>query len=482
MLKGGIKKVKKELLLISIATDSYRNLGLISIFATTTEAGISTDLLFIPSEAEYNEEMFSNFLKTNKYRVIGISLTTRDFYFARKITSHIRKHLPQSHILWGGMHPTCKPKECLTYADSICIGEGEIFIVNLVTALRDGMDISDIPGIGVKVGKKNELKINPPQLIQDLNSLPFPRFDFKHFYVLNDNGLNLFSPQDYVRYSRHGGDGYVLLTSRSCPYNCSYCINSFLNRLYEDNTARICRRLTVDNVIQEIAHAISTIPGIGFINFMDDHFLLSKKWTEEFCKKYKKVINLPFIIRATANTIKDKQISLLKDAGMTTVQMGIQSGSKHTHNNIYHRSFNEEEVLRAAKVLNRYGITCLYDFIIDNELETDEDRDKTIELMLRLPKPYLANLFALAVFPKTDLEEMYKKRKIKPKIDVYSSNYFEFSKKNYFYYQLASLAPLIDEKKIRNILQNRDDKKSLSLLNKLFDENRSRMWTEEAQL
>ena len=83
--------MKKELLLISIATDSYRNLGCISLYATTTEAGISTDLLFIPSEAEYSKEKFSIFLKTNEYRVIGISLTTRDFYFARKITSHIRK-------------------------------------------------------------------------------------------------------------------------------------------------------------------------------------------------------------------------------------------------------------------------------------------------------------------------------------------------------------------------------------------------------
>ena len=469
---------KKELLLISIATDSYRNIGCISLYATAMEDGISTDLLFIPSETEYSEEKFSAFLKINEYRVIGISLTTRDFYFARKITLHIRKYLPQSHILWGGIHPTCKPEECLNYADSICIGEGELFLVQLITALREGADISDIPGIGVKVGDKDELKINQPQLIQDLNSLPFPHFDFDHFYILNDSGLNLFSLQDYIKYSRHGGDGYVLLTSRSCPHNCSYCVNSFLNHLYDDNTSRVCRQLTVDNVLREISYAVSTIPKIGFINFMDDHFLLSEKWIMEFCEKYKKIINLPFMIRVTPNDIKDKRISLLKDAGLTTIQMGIQSGSKHTQKNIYHRSFNDEDVLRAAKVLNYYGITCLYDFIIDNQLETDEDRDKTIELMLQIPKPYLANLFAIVVYPKTVLEEIYKKREITPRIDAYSSNYFSFSKENYFYYQLASLVPLIDEKEIRYILRNRDDKDSLSYLKKLFNNNRSRMWTE----
>jgi len=461
--------VKNELLLISIATDSHRNIGCLSLYATAVEAGISTNLLFIPRENEYNEEEFSALLKENDFKVIGISLTTRDFYFARTVTSHIRKYLPQAHIVWGGIHPTCKPEECLDYADSICIGEGESFLIQLITALRDGVDITDIPGIGVKVSDKNELVMNPPRLIVDLNVLPFPRFDFKHFYVLDACGLHLFGPKDYVKYARHNGDGYVLLTSRSCPHRCTYCINSFLNRLYDDNSSRLYRRLTVDNALKEVTHALSTIPGIGFINFMDDHFLTNDKWVEEFCEKYKKLINLPFIIRATPISIKDKWISLLKDAGLHTVQMGIQSGSEHTHKTIFRRSFKEESVLRAATILNHYDLECLYDFIIDNDFETDEDRDKTIELMLRLPKPYTASLFAMTVFPKTDLEAMYKKRKMTPRIDPYSSNYFDFNNDD-FYYRLASVIPLIDEEEARHIFQNRDDPQVLSRLNELFVE------------
>lgn len=461
--------MKNELLLVSIASDSHRNIGCLSLYATAVNAGISTNLIFIPRIAEYSEEEFGTFLKTNDFRVIGISLTTRDFYFARIITLHIRKYLPDSHIVWGGIHATSKPEECLNYADSVCIGEGELFLIQLITALSDGADISNIPGIGVKVGDKNKLVINPPRLIKDLNSLPFPHFDFEHFYVLDACGLHLFGPQDYVKYSRHNGDGYVLLTSRSCPHHCSYCINSFLNRLYDDNPHRLHRRRSVDNILKEITHALSTIPGIGFINFMDDHFLTDSKWIKEFCDKYGKQINLPFIIRATPNTIKDEMISLLKTAGLNTVQMGIQSGSETTHKNIFHRSFNKEDVLRAATVLNRNNLICLYDFIIENDFETDEDRDKTIELMLRIPKPYIANLFVMTVFPKTDLEKMYKDRNMTPRVDPYSSNYFEFNK-NDFYYQLASLIPLIDEKEARYIFENRYDQKALLQLKKLFSE------------
>ena len=460
-------EVKNELLLISIATDSHRNIGCLSLYATAVEAEVSTNLLFIPREAEYSEEEFSKLLKTNNYKVVGVSLTTKDFYFAQIVTAHIRKYLPQAHIVWGGIHATCKPEECLNYADSICIGEGEESLIQLIIALRDGVDISDIPGIGVKVGNKNELVMNRPRLIEDLNSLAFPRFDFEHFYVLDACGLHMFGFPDYSKYARHNGDGYVLLTSRACPHRCSYCINSFLNRLYDNNFARLHRRLTVDNTLKEISYALATIPGISFINFMDDLFLTDNKWIEEFCEKYKKLINLPFIIRATPNTVNHEQISLLKDAGLHTVQMGIQSGNEHTHKTIFHRSFKEADVLRAAKILNNYDLECLYDFIIDNDFETDQDRDKTIEFMLRLPKPYTASLFAMTVFPKTDLEAMYEQRKMIPRIDPYLSNYYNLNEDN-FYFQLASLVPLIDEKEVRYVLRNREDPQVLAHLKKLF--------------
>jgi anaerobic magnesium-protoporphyrin IX monomethyl ester cyclase len=459
--------VKNELLLISIATDSHRNIGCLSLYAVAQEARISTNLLFIPREAEYNEEEFCTLLKSNDYKVIGISLTTRDFYFACTITSHIRKCMPGAHVVWGGIHPTCRPNECLDHADSICVGEGEVFLPRLVKALRDKAEISEIEGIGMKVGDKDEVVMNPPSLVHDLNSLPFPRFDYERFFVLDANKLHTFDSSDYAKYSRHSGDGYVLLTSRSCPHRCTYCINSFLNRLYPDNSSRLYRRLSVDNVLKEIDHALSTIPGIGFINFMDDHFLTDSKWINEFCEKYRKSINLPFIIRATPATIKDEQISVLKDAGLHTVQMGIQSGSKKTHKEIFHRSFNEESVLRAANVLNQYDLECLYDFIIENDFETDEDRDKTIELMLQLPKPYIANLFVMTVFPETDLELVYKERNMTPRVDPYSSNYFSFHE-NDFYYQLASLIPLIDGDEARHIFDNRNDQQTSSRLMELF--------------
>ena len=457
--------MKNELLLISIASDSHRNIGCLSLYASAVHDGISTNLLFIPRVAEYSEREFAQYLADNAFKVVGISLTTRDYYFARTVTAHVRKHLPGAHIVWGGIHPTSKPGECLDHADSLCLGEGEVFLPELVRTLRAGRDISRMPGIGIRTNGENI--ITPPALIEDLNALPFPRFHFEHFRVLDGTGLHQFGPPDYVRYARHNGDGYVLLTSRSCPHRCSYCINSFLNRLYTNNVRRLYRRRTVDDTLAEISHALATIPGIGFINFMDDHFLTDEKWLVEFCEKYRRDIRLPFIIRATPGTVKDRYITRLKDAGLQTVQMGIQSGSEKTHRTIFHRSYKVDEVLSAVSVLKKHDLVCMYDFIIENDFETDEDRDKTIELMLRIPKPFIANLFAMTVFPRTDLEAMYRKRNMVPRIDPYASNYFDFSQDN-FYYQLASLIPLIDENEARRIFENRHDTAVVRQLRELY--------------
>jgi radical SAM superfamily enzyme YgiQ (UPF0313 family) len=212
------------------------------------------------------------------------------------------------------------------------------------------------------------------------------------------------------------------------------------------------------------------MPQICFINFIDDHFMTDMKWTSEFCEKYKRKVNLPFMIRAVPAVIRDRGIGLLKDAGLAVLQTGIQSGSERIHKAIFHRSFNREVVLRAAGVLERYGIKPVYDFIIENDFETDEDRDLTIELMLRLPKPFDINLFVLTVFPKTDLEVMYRQLGMKSRIDPYVSDYLDYNEED-FYYQLASVIPLIPAKQARFIYRHR--RLAAGYLRKLYQEKRS---------
>ena len=94
-------------------------------------------------------------------------------------------------IVLGGMHPTLKPEECLEYVDYICILEGEEPALELVKRLEKKKRTDNIPNIWIKKnGKIIKNKLRP--LIEDLDSSPFPCFDFKYLYVWHqDKILNL---------------------------------------------------------------------------------------------------------------------------------------------------------------------------------------------------------------------------------------------------------------------------------------------------
>ena len=442
-----------ELLIISVLPGSHRHLSCLTLFAVTKGKGIETKLLFIPDRDHYDETQFAQFLRANSFKVIGLSVTTGDYHFCRTLTAHIRHHKPEAHVIWGGIHPISRPDECIPHVDSLCIGDGEVTLPALFDRLIQGTEIYSLAGIGYR-GLNGDLVVNPPPpVITDLDSLPAIHYDFERFFVLDGRGLHQFSQHDYALYSKHNGEDFTLMTSRSCPYDCSYCINSFLNKL--NNFSGKMRRHSVDYVLREIALARSQIPSIQFINFIDDFFLTSRKWTEEFCTKYQEHVGLPFIIRTVPATITESEISRLKAAGLAVVQTGIQSGSQRTHDRIFHRRFDREVVMRAAGVLVRHQVKGMYDFIIENDFEDDSDRDQTISVMLDLPKPYEANLFVLTVFPKTDLEMMYQKSGMKSRVDPYQSDYLDYDEDN-FYYQLASIIPTTSTKICRFIFQYRN--------------------------
>lgn len=425
-----------KVLLISILPNSHRNLSVLSLYSTLREAGVETKLLFLPKEDEYRGDLVKEFVRSNKFNLIGVSLMTDGFYFTRLITQDIKGEAPESVVIWGGIHPTLRPEECLRYADRVCIGEGEKTLLSLVERLSKSKDYSDLPGIGSKSPDGKFVVNSPPPLITELDTLPFVRYDWSNFFVQDARGLLPFDHAEYCNYSNYGGEDYTVMNSRSCPFNCSYCCNSFINALY-NNCGRV-RRRSVDNVISELRHAINTIGTIKFINFMDEQFLTSRQWAEEFAEKYSAQIGLPFIEQLTPGTFDDEIIRKLKGAGLKFVVIGIQSGSEMINKMIFHRNFNRNTIIKGSRILNKNGIYPFYDLIIQNEFEDDSDRDKTVRLLLDLEKPFSLTFYALTPFPGTELEKIYKEKNVLPRINPYEKSYKDYDEED-FYFQLCSI-------------------------------------------
>lgn len=425
-----------SVLLISILPNSHRNLSCHALYAYLHENHVNTKLLFLPQEEQYDRTALQALVRQHNFNLIGVSVITEGFSFAKRLTADIREVSPNAHLIWGGIHPTLMPEECLVEADSVCIGEGEESLLQLAQRIAEGNPPVGVPNLAVRDSSESG-SFPSPIRADSVDAFPYPTNDWRDYYIQDEDGLRSFTQADYVRYSNYAGEDYTLMTSRSCPFSCSYCCNEFLNRLYGQ---RSIRKRSVEHVLAEIRTARERIPTLRFVNFIDDHFLSSRKWTETFVERYGREVGLPFIIRLIPEALKDEAIQALSRVGLRFAQVGIQSGSATTHERIYNRRFRREAILETSRILKRHNVHPFYDVIIQNPLEADEDRDLTIQLLLELERPFSLTLYAATPYPKTRLEELFAERNIVSHTDPYGTGYADYDETDP-YFQLASVLP-----------------------------------------
>jgi len=375
------------------------------------DKGHDARILLLPGYLELElDPAVEGFIREYNPDLIGISLMSIEFYPARNLTRLLREKF-QAPIIWGGVHVTVKPDECLKYADYICLGEGETVIVSLLEhLLHKGKEVlPEIPGIWVNCrGEIIKQPDNPPEM--DLDILPFQEYLPDYYYGLHKNSIYNFArtPKLFRKYAIYGGTCHMMLTTRGCPFTCGYCANSYLVKVF----GKKIRERSVESCINELK-GVKKDPYVLYINFEDDCFFAhNREWLEKFCEKYKRHINLPFIVRAIPTMLDREKLFMLKDAGLCVVVMGIQTGSDHVNFEIYKRRVPFATVMKAAGLLVESKVAPYYEMIVDNPYETEEDEMESIKQMSRLPRPYTISLAHLTFFPGTLLTERALEEKI----------------------------------------------------------------------
>ncbi len=417
-----------EVVLISPYSD-VSAMGLRSLSAVLKKAGHPTRMIFLPYQFPEIEQR-SDFITSYSDKIldqvtelcrgaglIGIGLMTNYFEQVASMTLHLKEAL-SIPVVWGGIHPTIMPEQCLDYADIVCIGEGEDAILDLVDRLENNRSLEDMPNIWLK--KNDTIISNPPRpVIQDLNTIPFNDYDMENHHVL-DQATEIISPlnrellREYLTRSAptkgRAALFYQTLASRGCPHHCTYCCWDALQRIYPKRQ-RI-RRRSVDNIIEELGIILDRMPWFQEITFSDDSFLdASSTELEEFSRRYKKVAGRSFQCLAEPRTITRKRMDPLVDAGLANIQIGVQSGSKKIQD-LYKRNQPNDRVIAMAELLNEYIPRIrppIYDFILDNPWETLQDKYETLQLLLKLPPPFYVQIFHLTFFPGTELYDLARK-------------------------------------------------------------------------
>lgn len=367
-----------------------------------------------PEITEIELELLSTLIKEEEPDIIGISLSSSYIPIADAITARIKKEF-QGLILWGGAGPSTNPEQMISFCDILAIGEAEYAIVELVDKIERGENYNNINNLWVKT-KEGIVKNPTNPLILELDDLPFPDFSFENKFLINNNHL--------VRNSREINNFkgiYTIMTARGCPYSCSYCINDYYRKLYSGE--KYVRRRSVNNVIRELLEAKKKL-NINYITFYDEVFTFDKKWIKEFSEQYAQKIKIPFWCNIHPSLIDVEIIKMLKDAGVESVTLGIQSGSEQVVKSFYMRFVPNSVILTAARLLHKYHINYYIDIITESPFETEEDCKKTLDLLLTLPRPFtIATLSKLSLFENTHILELAKKHK-SVKLDKFTFDFY----------------------------------------------------------
>ncbi len=355
------------------------------------EKNIALDLMELPIKKEY--DLLIDLISDLDPNLIGISVRSPFFKIAGEITRRIQGKVNKP-VIWGGTHPTVAPEQSILVADMLCLGEGEHALLELAQRLSKNQNTSDIQNLWVK--KNGNIIKNPIRpLFENVDSLPFPDFTNKNKYFIEDESI---SDQD------PGLQAFNLdvMTSRGCPYHCTYCSNSLFRKLYIGK-GPLVRQRSVQNVLDEIKAHKEIFPKLKRVDFVDEVFSWDKEWVEEFVEYYKRDIALPFHCMQHPNMTNRDIMRMLKDAGLERVEIGIQTGSERVRKTIFERPVSDEKLIKTAQIMRELRIVPFYDIIVDNPFETSDDKKQGLDLLLKMSRPYYMHMFSLTYFPNTVL-------------------------------------------------------------------------------
>jgi len=309
--------------------------------------------------------------------IVGVSIWTTFAASAFHVAKICKEVVPACKVVVGGPHATEKADEILRIApsvDYVVKGEGEIAMLELVRQIPSGRDsVSSIPGLSFR--DNNAIVHNPiRQTANDLKLFPFP----DRSLLINED-----------RYTSE--DMGLIMSSRGCPYACSYCAT---------HTRTVTYRPT-DHIVDEIK-LVKEKYGTTLFSFKDDSFTVNKKRVEQFCDKLlAERLNINWECNTRVDLVSESLLAKMKKAGCNSIKVGVESGSERILKRM-NKGITHDQIRNAANLFRKIGIHWTGYFMMGVPSETVDEIYQTLDFMYEI-EPDFASISVYEPFPGTPM-------------------------------------------------------------------------------
>lgn len=350
-----------DVLLISPPDDfaRYPYLGLCQMAAVLRERRISASILD-SAAMRLDLRGIIQHVKTTKPRIIGISIMSMMLRFCHNLITILQESYPEGEIVVGGAHLDADFK--IIAAMNVKYGfrgESEYAFADFCETLLGGGDPRELPGLIVNDGKN--VIAQSAAILDDLNSLPMPAYDL------------LPIGRYYTPSSKMTAISYI--TSRGCPYNCSYC-SKLQQKKY--------RHINASKVVEHLEY-LNKEMGVQWVEFVDEMFTLKREYVLELCRQMElRGLKIKWGIGTRIDRLDEDLLVAMKSVGLQKIGFGLESGVDRVRFSI-NKHITNEAIINVLELCNKHRVTTIGSFILGLPGETEDDIEATIAFARKLP-------------------------------------------------------------------------------------------------
>lgn len=295
-------------------------------------------------------------IRRHGVRVAGIGAMTCELPQALDEARRLKAAHPGIRVVFGGAHPSADPQECLAsgVVDYVVAGEGEAALEGLLTRLRRGEE-----------PEERVLQAPAP----DVGALPRPAFDLLDLEAY----FRLESPWHFPKSPR----AVQFMTSRGCPYHCSYC--------HEIHGKRF-RGIAAETVLDQMEW-LAREHGVEEFLVVDDIFNFDLERAKRICRGVVERglrVHLQFPNGVRGDRFDAELIALMRAAGTHYLAIAIETVAEK-YQRLIRKNLRIEPSRQAVRWAREQGIEVCGFFMIGFPGETEAEVRRTIDFALSEP-------------------------------------------------------------------------------------------------